>query len=139
MRGICYVREKPEDEWLEYNRQRNIIDAIASLTGMQAMFIDKTKTARGTNGGVFYSWKEMWDTYNETHRIVFLDSNSTKTIKKIKHKKNEDVIYCVGGDISGFDDFDLSDKEVYSLGIEGEKHDIVVACIIGVDKFLRDE
>ncbi len=141
MKGILYVRELPEDEWVEYNKQRNIIEQFANITGMSALIMDKTQTMRKTNGNVFYSFQEAIDKYPD-HRFVFLDANANIPLTGFNIARNEkDVIICIGSDIDGYGDLDLSDKEKYKIDLPSsggrELHAIVVAGMISAFKYMK--
>ena len=143
MKGILYVRELPDDEWVEYNLQRNIIEQYANITGMSALIMDKTQTMRKTNGNVFYSFQEAIDKYPD-HRFVFLDTKANTPLIGFNIVRNEDnVIICVGSDIDGYGDLDLSDKETYKIDLPSsggrELHAIVVAGMISAYKYMKGD
>ncbi len=140
MRGIAYVRELEEDEEIEHGLMLNLIEKFANSAGMQSVVIDKTKTMRKTNGNVFWTFQECMDKYPD-HRFVFLDVNSKKDFKTCPQRRNEDVIFCIGGDVSGFD-VDLEDKEAYKIipsTVSPEMMSVVVAGFVAADKHMREK
>lgn len=141
MRAIVYVREENEfDSLLDWGDERRLVDQWCNMIGFEHIIIDKTKTMNKTNGNVFYDFQDMINMYPE-HRIVFLDINSKNNLKNCNHKKDENVIYCIGSEIDGFGDLNLTDKETYKIFTTNkiEYHTLTVCSIIIADKLMRDK
>ena len=135
MRAIAYVREI--EPWVEYSSERKIIDQQCALSGLEHIIIDKTETMRKTNGNIFSSYQELFD-YYPTHEFIILDSNSKVDYRVYDHS-DDDVIFCIGDDQTGWEGVDISRFDKYNINTpnNSEWHSLNVSLFIASDRVSR--
>ena len=135
MKAIAYVREF--DPWIDYSSERKIIDQQCAVAGLEHIIIDETETMRKTNGNVFSSYQELFDFY-PTHKFIILDSNAKTDYKKYDHS-DDDVIFCIGYDQTGWKGVNILRMDIYRINLPSNRewHSLNVSLFIASDIVLR--
>lgn len=109
MKAILFYKE--EDTFIP--NERTIIDQWCAMDGMTHLVIDKTQKLRQTNGNIFSTIEDAVRKF-PNHEFVFMSEKATKTLDQYTHPI-DNVIYCVGSDTDGFQNFDISGYPNFQL------------------------